>query len=119
MNYSILSLTLILLCSNTLVFASEIIIGDIDRGRQLWNMETIMNGDARSCASCHTSEPQQSGKHVRTGKSIEPMSPAVIPSRLTEPKKVEKWFRRNCKWTMARECTADEKADILAFLKSK
>jgi len=29
---------------------------------------------------------------------------------------VEKWFKRNCKDVLARECTAQEKADFVAFL---
>ncbi|MEA3244387.1 MAG: DUF1924 domain-containing protein, partial [Pseudomonadota bacterium] len=31
-------------------------------------------------------------------------------------KKIEKWFKRNCKWTLGRECTAQEKADFLAYI---
>jgi len=33
-----------------------------------------------------------------------------------DPAKVEKWFRRNCNDVMGRECTAGEKADVLAWL---
>lgn len=30
--------------------------------------------------------------------------------------KADKWFRRNCKDVLSRECTAAEKADVLAWL---
>ena len=35
---------------------------------------------------------------------------------ISDSAKVEKWFRRNCKDVLARECTAAEKADVLAWL---
>ena len=31
-------------------------------------------------------------------------------------KKIEKWFKRNCKEAWGRECTAQEKADFLTYL---
>ena len=34
----------------------------------------------------------------------------------SDPAKVEKWFRRNCNDVAGRECTAGEKADVLAWL---
>jgi len=33
--------------------------------------------------------------------------------------KTEKWFLRNCKWTMGRTCTAQEKGDFLAYFQSQ
>jgi len=56
---------------------------------------------------------------VRTAKRIEPMAPSVNPERLTDPAKIEKWFGRNCEWTIGRDCTTQEKADFLAFIQSK
>ena len=44
------------------------------------------------------------------------MAPSVNPKRLTDRSKIEKWFKRNCKWTLGRECTPQEKGDILTFL---
>ena len=73
------------------------------------------HGD-RSCTSCHTESLTSSGRHQKTGKLIEPMAPSVNPQRLTERKKINKWFLRNCKWTYGRECTAQEKGDILLWL---
>ena len=89
-----------------------------ESGEKLWNQEQTISGQARSCASCHTSDPRQAGKHVRTGKPIKPMAPSVNSDRFADPKKVSKWFKRNCKWTLGRECNEQEKGDITRYLKS-
>ena len=44
------------------------------------------------------------------------MAPSVASGRYTDPGKVEKWFGRNCLWTWGRECTAQEKGDLLEYL---
>ena len=89
-------------------------------GEALWNRTFVdaKKGDKRSCTTCHTTDLKQSGKHARTGKVIEPMAPSVNPKRFTEVKKIKKWFVRNCKWTLGRECTAQETGDVLAFVKN-
>ena len=89
-------------------------------GKDLWNKEFIhaKSGKSRSCTSCHGADLSQSGKHVKTGKVIKPMAVSVNRKRLTKRKKINKWFKRNCKWTLNRQCNAQEKADILAFLKT-
>jgi hypothetical protein len=43
----------------------------------------------------------------------------VNPQRLTDPAKIEKWLTRNCRWTLGRECTAGEKADFIAYIKTQ
>lgn len=89
-------------------------------GKAFWNRTFIdaKTGKERNCASCHTTDLTKQGKHERTGKAIEPMAPSTNPQRLTDVKKIKKWFVRNCKWTLGRECTAQEKGDVLAFLKT-
>jgi mono/diheme cytochrome c family protein len=87
------------------------------RGEQLWRQQFNVAGQQRSCAACHGIDPGAAGKHLRTGKLIEPMAPAANPQRLSDAAKVEKWFKRNCKWTMGRECSAEEKSDFIAYLK--
>lgn len=77
---------------------------------------TTTHGRAWSCASCHGATPTQAGKHAGTGKPIQPLAPAFNPERFSDPAKVEKWFRRNCNDVAGRECTAGEKADVLAWL---
>ena len=69
-----------------------------------------------SCSSCHTENPATAGKHAKTGKIIKALAPAANPERFTDPKKVAKWFKRNCHDVLARECTAQEKGDVLAYL---
>lgn len=81
-----------------------------------WTREVVVDGEKMSCATCHGSDFSKSGKHHRTGKVIEPMSMKVNAERYTDVKKIEKWFKRNCKDAWGRECTVQEKADFLTFL---
>jgi len=83
------------------------------RGEQFF---TTKHGKDWSCASCHTASPTVDGKHASTGKLISPMAPAFNPQRFTDTAKTEKWFRRNCNDVVGRECSAAEKADVLAWL---
>jgi len=87
-------------------------------GESSWNQENIPanGGKARACSSCHGTDILKPGRHVKTGKVIEPMAPSVNPSRLSELKKIEKWFRRNCRWTFGRECSTQEKGNFLQYL---
>jgi len=73
-------------------------------------------GQERSCSDCHGSDLTRPGRHAKTGKLIKPLAPSVNPRRLTDRRKVEKWFRRNCRWTWGRECTAQEKGDFLSYI---
>lgn len=86
---------------------------DAARGRQFF---TSRHGRDWSCSSCHGETPIQPGKHASTGKAIGPLAPAFNAERFTDTAKVEKWFRRNCNDVLGRECSAGEKADVLAFL---
>lgn len=74
------------------------------------------HGGEWSCASCHGNDPTATGKHAKTGKAIQPLAPSANPRRFTDPAKVEKWFRRNCKDVLGRVCTAQEKGDVLTYL---
>ena len=85
------------------------------RGQEFF---TSKHGKDWSCASCHTSTPTGQGKHAATGKLIMPLAPAANAERFTDNAKTEKWFRRNCNDVVGRECTAAEKADVLAWLLS-
>jgi hypothetical protein len=71
-----------------------------------------------SCATCHNAPPTTPGKHVKTLKIIRPMAPSSNDQAFTSQRKVDKWFRRNCNDVVGRECTAQEKADVLAYLLS-
>jgi len=83
------------------------------RGEQFFKTR---HGNEWSCSSCHTDNPAAPGKHAKTGKAIEPLAPSANAERFTNPKKVEKWFKRNCNDVLGRACTAQEKGDVLAYL---
>ncbi len=89
--------------------------GRAEQGRVFFN---VKHGGDWSCASCHGTPPTQDGKHAGTGKVIKPMAPAFNPQAFTDSARVDKWFRRNCKDVLSRECSAIEKADVLAYLLS-
>ena len=77
---------------------------------------TAKQGGEWSCASCHTERPTLAGRHARTDKAIAPLAPAANAERFTDATKVDKWFRRNCNDTLNRLCSAQEKADVMAWL---
>ena len=87
-------------------------------GEKLWNREVRSTKDGRMhrCGSCHTDNLSQSGKHHKTKKVIKPMALSANSERYTKVKKIEKWFKRNCKWTWGRECSPQEKGDLLTYL---
>lgn len=85
------------------------------RGQALF---TQRQGGEWSCSACHGNPPTAQGRHASTGKSIAPLAPAFNAQSLTDSAKVAKWFRRNCNDVLSRECTAAEKADVLAYLTS-
>lgn len=90
-----------------------------EAGRQLWIQTFADNkGNLRSCADCHTSNPKQPGNHARTGKNIQPLAPSVNKESFSKISNTQKWLKRNCKWTLGRECTPQEKGNVLTYLNS-
>ena len=79
---------------------------------------TKTHGGDWSCATCHTAKPTVTGKHTITGRPIDPLAPSANKDRFTNERQTEKWLRRNCKDVLQRECTAIEKADVIAFLRT-
>lgn len=77
---------------------------------------TSKHGQEWSCATCHNAPPISDGKHASTNKTIAPLAPAFNIKRFTDEAKVNKWFKRNCKDVLSRECTPLEKADVMAYL---
>ncbi|MBC8268979.1 MAG: DUF1924 domain-containing protein [Rhodospirillaceae bacterium] len=74
--------------------------------------------DTPSCTSCHGTTPFATGE-TRAGKVIEPMAVSKNPGRYTDTEKVDKWFFRNCRSVLGRECTAQEKGDYLTYMISQ
>jgi cytochrome c553 len=93
--------------------AAGVAAGDAARGQSFFNST---HGNEWKCASCHGALPTGKGEHVITHKVIEPLAPAFNAYRFSDLAKADKWFRRNCKDVLARECSAAEKADVLAWL---
>lgn len=87
--------------------------GDAGRGQRFFDSK---HGGQWSCSSCHGTPPTGPGRHADTGKTIKPLAPAFNPKAFTSTAHVDKWLRRNCKDVLERECSAGEKADLLAYL---
>ncbi len=92
----------------------------VQQGRELWQKKfNATSGETRSCTSCHSKNLTVTGKHIKTKKTIEPMAPSVNSKRLIKIKTIKKWFKRNCKWTLGRECSAQEKGHLLKYIQSQ
>lgn len=92
------------------------------RGETLWTTDhpdPEAPGKVRNCSTCHGKDLSKPGRHATTGKEIEPMAPSANAKRYTDAKTIEKWFTRNCKWVLGRECTPQEKGDVLSYLRTK
>ncbi|AFL76268.1 DUF1924 domain-containing protein [Thiocystis violascens] len=115
------SIALVLITTGALTLPTTLLAADAAAGKAGWTREyPASDGSAaRSCATCHGRDLTQPGRQANTGKVIEPLAPSVNPKRLTDPAKIEKWLLRNCKWTLGRECTATEKADFIAYIKTQ
>lgn len=87
-----------------------------EEGKAFFNREIGYQGRKVSCASCHTANPANNGKHLVTGKLIRPLSPVVNPKRFTDLDKVEAKFVEHCNDITGRDCTAQEKANFIAYL---
>jgi hypothetical protein len=90
----------------------------VARGEKLYRAKSNAGAEAEACASCHGDDARARGRHVKTHKEIEPLAPVANKERFTDPAKVEKWFRRNCKEVLGRACTVQEKADFTAYVLS-
>lgn len=86
------------------------------RGEAFFRQRFAHNDKMPACTSCHTDNPMKAGQHAVTGKSIRPLAVAGNSERFSEPAKVEKWFGRNCKEVVGRQCTPAEKADFVAYM---
>lgn len=77
--------------------------------------KTAYNKDV-ACASCHTANPADQGRHIVTGKTIKPLSPAVNAKRFTDRDKVEDKFTDHCNDIIGADCTPQEKANFIAYV---
>lgn len=114
-------LAIALVSAGALALPVTLLAADPQAGAAAWVKEYPQTDGtpARSCVTCHGRDLTRPGRHAKTGKTIEPMAPSVDAQRLTDPAKVEKWFGRNCNWTLGRDCTDAEKADFVAYIKTQ
>ncbi len=124
------SLWFVVVCLSSLMWCHAAVANSPQAELQRWQQAAGQPGNAArgavffgqrhggdwSCASCHGQPPTLDSKHASTGKKIAALAPAFNAERFTDRAKVDKWFKRNCKDVLSRECTALEKADVLAYL---
>jgi hypothetical protein len=95
----------------------------VEDGKTFFNREVIQfkgdknnPGKAIACASCHTANPADVGKHIVTGKSIKPLSPFVNAKRFQSVADVEKKFAKHCNEVVGSDCTPQEKGNYIAYV---
>ncbi len=71
--------------------------------------------DTPACTTCHGRDPTASGR-TRAGKAIDPIALSGTPRRFSDPEEVDKWFGRNCRSVLGRECSPLEKGDFITFM---
>ena len=89
---------------------------DAAAGKAFFTRELTIHGKQVACASCHTTNPANPGKHIVTNKPIKPLAPAANPERFSNVDKVEKNFEKHCLEIIGRDCTAQEKGNYIAYM---
>ncbi|MBP7742042.1 MAG: DUF1924 domain-containing protein [Aliarcobacter sp.] len=93
---------------------------DSKRGEKIFTSTHIgKKGKEISCVTCHTSNLNNNGENIFTGKTIESLSPKTNPNRFTQIKEIEKWMKRNFNDVYNREGTALEKGDVTTYIINK
>lgn len=87
-------------------------------GKAFFNREITVKGKQVACASCHTANPADTGKHIVTGKPIRPLAPSANAKRFTDIDKVETQFTEHCNDVIGRDCSAQEKGNFITYLLS-
>lgn len=88
-------------------------------GERAFTVKHQTEGESRSCTTCHGTDLTKPGKHAKTGKPIDPLAVSANPKGLADPAKVEKWLGRNCRWTLGRDCSPQEKGDFVTYFQSR
>jgi len=89
-----------------------------EAGRAFFTKKVMVRGKDLSCSSCHTINPANKGKHVVTGKDIQPMAPSVNPKRFSDIQNSAQKFAEHCKDLYGKDCTAEEKGNFITYLLS-
>ena len=111
----------------------------IEHGHELYLTKRVLPVvGAINCASCHLADPRQEilahkskvlcrqchvindseHPHPKDAKlrKILPLAPSANPKRLTNFEHVEEFLKPNCEMVIGRECTTQEKGDLIAWL---
>lgn len=89
----------------------------VAEGKFFFNRKVKLgNAKEMACASCHTTNPADEGKHIVTGKAIRPLSPVVNAKRFDDFDKVQGKFTQHCKDIIGSDCTAAEKANYITYV---
>ncbi len=88
-----------------------------DEGKEFYTKKLVMiDGKELACATCHTDNPANKGKHNETGKAIQPMAPAVNPKRFADLNESAKGFTKHCKQVYGKDCSAKDKGNFIAYV---
>ena len=78
--------------------------------------ETFAHHDKIPCQACHGGFDRWPNGAPRMHRQILAFAPAENPERFTDEEKVEKWFGFNCTYLLGRDCTPQEKGDLITWL---
>lgn len=72
--------------------------------------------DQIPCRACHVVFSSQPEAHRPTRRELRALAPSANPERFSNEWRTEYWFSYNCKLLLGRECTAQEKGDLITWL---
>ena len=78
--------------------------------------ETFAHDDEIPCRACHGGFNRWPNGVLRMSRQILAFAPSENPERFTSEAKVEKWFGFNCTYLLDRDCTPQEKGDLITWL---
>ena len=78
--------------------------------------ETFAHDDEIPCQACHGGFDRWPNGVPRMHRQILAFAPSENPERFTNEPKVEKWFGFNCTYLLGRDCTPQEKGDLITWL---
>jgi len=78
--------------------------------------ETFAHHDKIPCRACHVIFDRRPDGIPKMHRQILAFAPSENPERFTSEWKVEKWFAFNCGYLLGRDCTAQEKGDLITWL---
>ncbi|MEO5345779.1 MAG: DUF1924 domain-containing protein [Magnetococcus sp. YQC-9] len=87
-----------------------------EAGRAFYLKKVTVEGKEMSCATCHTDNPKETGKHLETGKPIKPLAIRANPERFTNRDKTEANFSKHCRELYGKDCAPKDKGDYLLYL---